>query len=239
MSRSEKENYCCCCCSSAPISSEVKIDKTGFLVGDIVSVSWNIDNQSNRSGTMIATLVETATYFCNEQSITIPTRYNLVPIGGANTCHSDSPFEKIKAGGNKRIEAKYQIPKCNPNYECPSITIKHSLDFKVSSFCAFKKGVSIPVVISTVDSARQPVTFQPVPTGLAPVVASLPPTNNNTTTANTKKDTSQELTNSNVNDPDQVPTYSSCSDWILLGENSTVLATSCHQTIYLYITKLH
>ena len=144
---------------------------------------------------MIATFIETVTYFCNGRSITIPTIDDLVPIGGTITCHSDSPFEKIKAGGNKRIEAKYKIPKCNPNYECPSIIIKHSLDFKVSSFCALKKGVSIPVVISTVDSRRQPVTFQPVPTGLAPVVASLPSTNNNTTTANTKKDTSQVLNN--------------------------------------------
>ena len=212
MSRSEKENYCCCCCSSAPISLEVKIDKTGFLVGDIVSVSWNIDNQSNRSGMLIPTLVETATYFCNEQPITFPTRYDLVPIGGANSCHSDSPIENIEAGGKKRIEAKYQIPKCNPNYESECIIIRHCLDFNVLSCCADKKGVFIPILIGTFDSARQPVTFQPVPTGLAPVVASLPPTNNNTTTANTKKDTSQELTNSNVNDPDQVPTYSSCSD---------------------------
>ena len=60
--REVTKTICCLCCASGPITLSVEIPRTGFCIGEVIPLSVNLENGSNRQIQLSATLQQRVVY---------------------------------------------------------------------------------------------------------------------------------------------------------------------------------
>ena len=69
MRKSDEKTLCCCCCATGPITMEGMIDKGGYICGEKIRITLNVENNSRRTlSGFKATLTRKVNYSCGQHT---------------------------------------------------------------------------------------------------------------------------------------------------------------------------
>jgi len=158
----DHKNLCCLCCKSGPITAMIGTDRQGYVPGELIGFSAEVDNQSDRLMTKsYLHLVEVVTYITYKKNKT--TRRPVCQIErGA-----------IQPGGQDMWEdVKMRVPALAPSNlggACNIMKVQYELEFHVDpSGVGFDLVVTVPIMVGTIPLISTIPTFAPPPTWVAP-----------------------------------------------------------------------
>jgi len=149
------KTLCCLCCRSGPISALIATNRTGFVPGELIGFSAEVDNQSTRemSGSFL-NLVEVVTYRTSqknktEQRVVAEIRRGRIGPG----------CQDMWEGVTMRVPA---LPPTNLAGPCNIISVQYKLDFHVDpSGLSFDLVVSLPITVGTIPPTEYIPTLAP------------------------------------------------------------------------------
>jgi len=151
------KTLCCLCCRSGPISALIATNRTGFVPGEMIGFSAEVDNQSTRemSGSFL-NLVEVVTYRTpqknkTEQRVVAEIRRGRIGPG----------CQDMWEGVTMRVPS---VPPTNLAGPCNIISVQYKLDFHVDpSGLSFDLVVSLPITVGTIPPTQYIPTLAPPP----------------------------------------------------------------------------
>ena len=156
----DHKRLCCLCCKSGPISAVITTNRAGYVPGEFIGFSAEVDNLSNRkmNGSFL-NLVETVTYKAHtkikrEQRVVSEIRRGRILPGTSDYWD----------GVNMRVPA---VPPTNLAGRCGIMDVQYTLEFHVDpSGPAFDLVVRLPIIIGTIPLRQYINTFAPPPVTL-------------------------------------------------------------------------
>lgn len=144
--KTDQKTLCCLCCESDPIMAHVKVDRQGFVAGEAIPFSAEIDNKSDRVMTCSkASLIMEVKYIARSKTRTVRNVINQMLHG------------QIDGGGTDVwMGEKLHIPAVPPSYlkGCNIIDIRYYLAIIVDpSGLGFDLYVPLEVVIGSIPLA--------------------------------------------------------------------------------------
>jgi len=151
------KTLCCCCCKSGPISAVITTNRTGYVPGELIGFSAEVDNQANKEMTgSFLNLVEVVTYKTARKNKT--ERRVVAEIRRGRIAPGESDLWE---GVLMRVPA---LPPTNLAGTCNIIDVQYKLDFHVDpSGPSFDLVVSLPITIGTIPLMEYIPTLAPPP----------------------------------------------------------------------------
>jgi len=162
------KNLCCLCCKSGPISATVTTNRTGYVPGEQIGFTAEVDNKSTRAmDSSFLSLIETVTYHTSRKNKTETRTVAEIRRGRIEPGDQDM-WEDVKM----RVPA---LPPTNLGGNCDIISVQYTLEFHVDpSGPSFDLVVSLPIVIGTIPP-RQYIPSLAPPVLPSPAPAPAPP----------------------------------------------------------------
>jgi len=158
----DHKNLCCLCCKSGPITAMIGTDRQGYVPGELIAFSAEVDNQSDRLMTKsYLHLMEVVTYITYRKNKT--TRRPICEIERGS----------IQPGGQDMWEdVKMRVPALAPTNlggVCNIMNVQYELEFHVDpSGVGFDLVVTQPILVGTIPLVSTIPTFAPPPTWVNP-----------------------------------------------------------------------
>jgi len=160
----DQKNLCCWPCKSGPISAVITSNRAGYVPGEFIGFSAEVENLSNRDmSSSFLNLVETVKYRACGRS-KVERRIVAEIIRGSIAPGSSDYWE----GVTMRIPS---VPPTHLAGSCSIMDVQYTLDFHVDpSGPSFDLVVSIPIIIGTIPLREYMQTFVN-----PPAITDLPP----------------------------------------------------------------
>jgi len=155
----DEKTMCCWPCQSGPIQATISSDRGGYVPGEFIAFSAEVDNQSDR-------LMNGSSLILNEHlTYKVSSGYKKKTLTTAVAKIERGPIE---AGGQDRWQDVHlQVPPLPPTDLggfCSIISVQYTLDFHVDpSGIGFDLVVSVPLIIGNIPLVQVMSSFAPPP----------------------------------------------------------------------------
>jgi len=165
----KSKNLCCLCCKSGPISATVTTNRTGYVPGEQIGFTAEVDNKSTRAmDSSFLSLIETVTYHTSRKNKTETRTVAEIRRGRIEPGDQDM-WEDVKM----RVPA---LPPTNLGGNCDIINVEYTLDFHVDpSGASFDLVVYVPIVIGTIPPRQYIPSLAPPRDGIRALFDNIQP----------------------------------------------------------------
>lgn len=144
-SRMGEKTLCCLCCASGPLTLVASVPSTGFVCGQDIPITVEIENGTNKKvKDVICSLIQSVCFTAGTPEIMTKTTTDTI---------KSIIFEPVDVHDSKTLMKKLKIPTLPPSKldYCDIIDIKYSLDIEaVISGPHINLHVSIPITLGTI-----------------------------------------------------------------------------------------
>ncbi|KAJ8414927.1 hypothetical protein AAFF_G00024500 [Aldrovandia affinis] len=150
MTASNNKELCCLCCTSGPISMSVRLERRGYVPGEMIQIIAEFENSTSRTLIPKATLIQISTFYTISRSTRKTVPKEITKIHGRPLM----PYSSEVWG-----EEMLQIPDDTPLSvsNCQILEVEYSLLVSLSIPSGFNLKVMFPLVLCSI-----PVYYPPV-----------------------------------------------------------------------------
>ncbi|KAJ8285482.1 hypothetical protein GJAV_G00027300 [Gymnothorax javanicus] len=149
LSASNSKELCCLCCASGPISMTVRLERKGYVPGEMIQIIADFDNATSRTLVPKAALVQTQTFYTLSRSSHRIVPKELVKVEGrCVNPHSTGVW------GQQMLQIPANVPLTISN--CQILELQYSLLVSLSIPNATNLSVVFPLVICSIPVYRPP-----------------------------------------------------------------------------------
>ena len=154
--REVTKTVCCWCCTSGPITLSAETPRTGFCIGEVIPLSVNLENGSNRQIQLSATLQQRVVYSAHRQ-IVARNKYQVLRLL-SDRLQPRTPT--LWSLGDNLIIPRGWKPSITT---CSIIKVAYSLKVSAQIHGAISNSsVEIPILIGNVPCNQASFTFTPI-----------------------------------------------------------------------------
>ncbi|XP_062614117.1 arrestin domain-containing protein 3-like [Saccostrea cucullata] len=147
------KNLCCLCCTSGPISAFLSLPRRGYVPGDIIPVTVELENLSSRKiASSSITLTMTTNFHSSDESRTVSTQIDKI-------MHGSVPRGTTSTWADQGIP----LPALPPSFlfGCNIIDIQYKLELRVNAVGpSFEMYVPLEIIVGTMPLRS---TMRPIP----------------------------------------------------------------------------
>ncbi|XP_056020506.1 arrestin domain-containing protein 3-like [Ostrea edulis] len=147
------KNICCLCCTSGPLSAYLSLPRRGFVPGDIIPLTVEIENLSRRKiASSSITLKMTTNFHSHDESRTVSTEIDKI-------VHGSVP----RGATSTRADQGIPLPALPPSFlfGCNIIDIQYKLELRVDAVGpSFEMYLPLEIIVGTVPLRS---TMRPIP----------------------------------------------------------------------------
>ncbi|KAG5841066.1 hypothetical protein ANANG_G00195630 [Anguilla anguilla] len=149
LSASNDKELCCLCCTSGPISMNCRLDRKGYVQGEMIQIIAEFENASSRTLVPRATLVQTQTFYTYSRLSKRCVPKNLVKVEG-------TPVMPHRSGvwGNQMLQIPANIPLTISN--CQILEVDYFLMVSLCIPNGTNLSVIFPLIMCSIPVCRPP-----------------------------------------------------------------------------------
>ncbi|KAI1900410.1 hypothetical protein AGOR_G00049660 [Albula goreensis] len=148
LAASNSKTLCCLCCVSGPISLMARLERKGYVPGEMIAISAEFENTSSRTVYPEATLVQMQTFYTSSRLSRKRLDRNITMLEGRPLM----PYT-TEVWANQMLQIPVTTPLTVSN--CQILEVEYSLRVSVRIPGGINLSVALPVVICSV-----PVNYQ-------------------------------------------------------------------------------